>query len=39
MGGKVTVTIALRVGALFWKIIKAEGENYFPSQMILHKMK
>ena len=38
-GGKVTVTISLRAGKLYWKVIKSEEENYFPREMILHRAK
>ncbi len=38
-GGKATVTISLRAGKLYWKVIKSEGENYFPREMILHRAK
>jgi hypothetical protein len=36
-GGKVTVTLVRRGEQLHWKIIKSEGESYFPNEVILRR--
>jgi hypothetical protein len=36
-GGKVTVSITLSGGKLHWKIVKSEGEHYFPDGVILRR--
>ncbi|MFL6231026.1 MAG: hypothetical protein ACJ741_19800 [Pyrinomonadaceae bacterium] len=36
-GGKVTVSITLSGGGLYWKIVKSEGEHYFPDGVILRR--
>ena len=37
--GKVKVRLTLRGGKLYWKIMQSEGENYFPLEMVLRRLK
>ena len=36
-GGKITARITLRGDRLYWKVIKAEGEYYFPNEAVLRR--
>jgi redox-sensitive bicupin YhaK (pirin superfamily) len=37
-GGRVIAKITLRGDKLYWKLVRAEGEYYFPDQVLLHRV-
>ncbi len=37
-GGHVTATITRRGPALVWKVIRSDGEEYFPQEAVLHRV-
>ena len=37
-GGEVTVLLTMRGKRLYWKLIKSEGEHYFPDDVYLHRV-
>jgi hypothetical protein len=38
-GGSATIVLTLRGNQLFWKVIRSNGENYFPKETVLRRLR